>query len=89
MEKYLRSLLGRELSEAIRRGAGNALSAEDADMLDRFLQKAIFGVIIEWFVGGMKEDPNVLTEKLYELAEATIRTFARTELPMPAPDSTQ
>ena len=87
VEKYLRSLLGRELSDSIRRGAGDALSAEDADMLDRFLQKAIFGVIIEWFVGGMKEDPSVLTDKLYELAEATIRTFARAE--PPAPDSTQ
>lgn len=87
VEKYLRSLLGRELSEVIRRGAGDALSAEDADLLDRFLQKAIFGVIIEWFVGGMKEDPHVLTEKLYELAEATIRAFARSE--PPAPDGTQ
>ncbi len=87
VEKYLRSLLGRELSEAIRRGAGDALSAEDADLLDRFLQKAIFGVIIEWFVGGMKEDPHVLTEKLYELAEATIRAFTRSE--PPAPDGTK
>jgi len=76
MEKYLRSLLGRELSESIRRGVGDSISPEDADMLDRFLQKAIFGVIIEWFTGGMKEDPNALTEKLYELSEATIRSFS-------------
>lgn len=79
VEKYLRSLLGRDLSESIRRSTGDALPAEDADMLDRFLQKAIFGVVIEWFVGGMKEDPAVLTEKLYELAGATIRTFAHTD----------
>lgn len=79
VEKYLRSLLGRDLSESIRRSTGDALPAEDADMLDRFLQKAIFGVVIEWFVGGMKEDPAVLTEKLYELTGATIRAFAHTD----------
>lgn len=82
MERYMHALLGQKLEQAIRRTADAEVPEADVAFLCRFLQKAVFGIIVDWFADGMKEDPSLLTAKLHRISMAAIRAWAQGNTPV-------
>ncbi len=82
MERYMHALLEQKLEQAIRGAAGAKMPEADVDFLCRFLQKAVFGIIVDWFADGMKEDPTLLTAKLNRLSMVAIRAWTQENTPL-------
>lgn len=73
-EKYLNKILEELFARAAYELDGDELEKKEIELVARFFSRGVSGVVIDWILGGMKQDEDEFTRMTYRLVENVKKT---------------